>query len=133
MIGCAKSPRSLRGLNIGALGGVWKSNIKSWMTSLIMRERILQFYSNIGNQHSVLLLLDSFSAHIQGVGLTQPPSNIRIQWLPANSPSLFQPLDQGIINSFKLHYRWNWLQFMVQKYEELMDPMNTMALYHAFH
>lgn len=93
IIGHAKNPRSLRGLNIQALGGVWKSNKKSWMTSLIMREWLLFFYSHIGNQHSVLFLLNNFSAHIQGVELTPPPSNIQIQWLPAKSTSLFQPLD----------------------------------------
>lgn len=133
MIGHAKTPRSLRGLNIEALGGVWKSNKKSWMTSLIMREWLLHFYSHIGNQRPVLLLLDNFSAHIQGAELTPPPSNIRIQWLPANSTSLFQPLDQGIINTLKIHYRQNWLQYMIQKYEESLNPINTMTLYYAVH
>jgi hypothetical protein len=133
MIGHAKTPRSLRGLNIKSLGGVWKSNKKSWMTSIIMREWLLHFYSHIGNQRSVLLILDNFSAHIQGVELTPPPSNIRIQWLPANSTSLFQPLDQGIINTLKIHYRRNWLQYMIQKYEGSLNPINTMTLNYAFH
>lgn len=133
IIGNAKTQRSLRGLNIEALGGVWKSNKKSWMNSLIMRDWLLHFYSHIGPQRSVLLILDNFSAHIQGVELTPPPSNIRIQWLPANSTSLFQPLDQGIINTLKIHYHRNWLQYMIQRYEEFLDPINTMTLYHAVH
>ena len=74
IIGLAKDPRSLRGLNIQALGCVWNSNKKSWMTSLVKREWLLSFYSHIGNQRSVLLLLDNFSAHIQEVELTPPPS-----------------------------------------------------------
>lgn len=133
MIGNAKVPRSLCGLNIEALGGVWKSNKTSWMNSLVMREWLLHFYSHIGNQRSVLLLMDNFSAHIQGVELLPPPSNIRIQWLPANSTSLYQPLDQGINNTLKLHYRRKWLQYMIQKYEEFLDPISTVTLYHAVH
>jgi DDE superfamily endonuclease. len=62
-----------------------------------MREWLLSFYSHIGIQRSVLLLMDNFSAHLQGVELTPPPSNIRIQWLPTNTTNIYQPLDQGII------------------------------------
>ncbi|OJJ85474.1 uncharacterized protein ASPGLDRAFT_45434 [Aspergillus glaucus CBS 516.65] len=36
-IGNAKTPRSLRGLNIKALGGVWQANKKAWMTTVIIR------------------------------------------------------------------------------------------------
>ena len=32
-IGHAKVPRALRGINIQALGGWWRSNKKAWMTS----------------------------------------------------------------------------------------------------
>lgn len=44
IIGNSKMPRSLHGLNIQALGGVWTSNKKSWMTSLIMKYWLLAFY-----------------------------------------------------------------------------------------
>ena len=36
MIGTAKNPRSLKGINLQALGGVWTSNKKAWMTAFIM-------------------------------------------------------------------------------------------------
>ena len=35
------------------------------------------------------------------LNLLSPPENIRIQWLPANATSIFQPLDQGIIQNAK--------------------------------
>lgn len=85
IIGKSKVPRSLRGLNIQALGGVWTSNKKSWMTSLIMKDWLLAFYAHIGCQRSVLLLMDNFPAHLGGVELVPPPTNIRVQWLPSNS------------------------------------------------
>lgn len=93
IIGQAKVPHSLCGVNIPALDGVWHSNKKAWMTSIIMKEWLISFYSYIGGSHTVLLLLDNFHTHIQDVKLAPPPSNIQIYFLPANSTSLYQPLD----------------------------------------
>ena len=75
IIGNSKVPRSLRGLNIQALGGVWTSNKKSWMTSLIMKDWLLAFYAHIGHQRSVLLIMGNIPAHIGGVELAPPPTN----------------------------------------------------------
>lgn len=102
----AKRPHSLRHLNIEALGGYWRSNKPAWIDSLFMREWLHTFYSHIGSR-TILLLMDNFPAHIEGANLAPPP-NIRIQWLPANSTSLYQPLDQGIIQNLKTHYRKYW-------------------------
>lgn len=131
-IGNAKRPHSLRGLNISALGGYWRSNKKAWMTSPLMREWLLAFYSHIGSR-TVLLLMDNFKAHVEGIELAPPPSNIRIQWLPANSTSLYQPLDQGIIQNLKTHYRKYWLRFIIQGFENNTDPFTAVSLYHAVH
>ena len=133
IIGQAKVPHSLRGVNIQALGGVWRSNKKAWMNSLIMREWLLSFYSHVGGNRTILLLLDNFRAHIQGLELAPPPSNIRVQFLPANSTSLYQPLDQGIINNLKVYYRKKWLQYMIESYELNLDPISSISLYHAVH
>ena len=103
------------------------------MTSLITREWLIPFYSHIDSGWQILLLLDNFQAHIQGVELAPPPSNIRIQWLPANSTSLYQPLDQGIIYNLKAYYRKKWLQFMIQHFEANMDPIVSVSLYYAVH
>ena len=56
----------------------------------------------------VLLFLDNFSGHELGVTLVggkEGLANVRIEWLPPNTTSHWQPLDQGIIASFKLQYR----------------------------
>lgn len=131
-IGTAETPRSLRGLNIGALGGVWRANKKALMTSIIMSQWLLSFYSHVGSR-SVLLLMDNFLPHIQGAELAPPPSNIRIQWLPANSTSLYQPLDQGITNNLKTYYRKRWLQFMINHYEANLNPLEKIMLYDTVH
>ncbi|KAF2478388.1 uncharacterized protein BDR25DRAFT_365633 [Lindgomyces ingoldianus] len=53
--------------------------------------------------------MDNHSAYILGVDLKPPPPNIRIQWLPANSTSVYQPLDQGI-------------RYIVASYKRGADP-----------
>ena len=131
IIGTTKKPRSLSGINIDALGGVWRSNKKAWMTTFIMSEWLHSFYSYIGLSRQVLLLLDNFSTHIQGVNITPPPANIKIQWLPANSTSVYQPLDQGIIMNLKTYYRKAWLHFIIESYEHQQDPVISITLYDA--
>jgi hypothetical protein len=129
-IGHAKTPRALRGVNVTALGGVWTSNNKAWMRTNIMVQWLQAFYRHIGSRN-VMLCMDNFSAHISGVEEAPPPSNIRIIWLPANSTSHFQPLDQGIIQNLKLYYRKQWLAFIINQFEHEIDPYASMTVYHT--
>lgn len=47
------------------------------------------------------MLIDNCSAHKPLPSL----SNLTVEYLPANTTSILQPLDQGIVQSFKVHYR----------------------------
>jgi hypothetical protein len=97
----------------------------------------LEVSSYLYISRKVLLLLDNFAAHIsavqklenlpQGEGL----KNTEICWLPANSTSKVQPLDQGIIKAFKAHYRAQWLQYMVDEYDVDRDPLKTVNILKA--
>jgi hypothetical protein len=52
-----------------------------------------------------LLLMDNFSVHectVTLVGGKKGLQNIEIEWLPPNTTSYWQPLNQGIIAMFKL-------------------------------
>jgi hypothetical protein len=70
-----------------------------------MLEWLKAFYLHIGTERKVLPTMDNFSAHKSAVEETLLLANIQILFLPANSTSLYQPLDQGIIQNFKTHYR----------------------------
>lgn len=109
-IGKYQIPRALRNINIQAMGGRWRWNKKAWMDTMIMKEWLLFFYSHIGSR-TVLLTIDNYPAHLSGLELAPPPPNVRIQWLPSNSTSRFQPLDQGIIQNLKVYYRKQWLRY----------------------
>lgn len=128
-IGRAQQPHALRGINLTAIGAVWRANKKAWMNQSIMKEWLESFYRRIGTERRVLLLMDNFKAHSCGLTLTPPPANIMVQWLPANATSKYQPLDQGIIENLKVYYRRQWLQFMIQQFEQDLNPISTMNVY----
>ena len=129
-IGRSKWPRPLQRVNFTALGAQWRGNAKASMTGPLMQEWLQSFYSHVG-QRKVLLLMDNFSSHVKGVEDSPPPSNVRIQWLPANSTSKFQPLHQGIIYHTKTYYRKQWIQFLIDKFEHKQDPYKEISIYHA--
>jgi len=128
IIGYSKLPRAFKNLNLSALNCAWRSNKKAWVTTFVMIEWLEMFYAHVGTNREILLLMDNFSAHYTGVELRPPPPNIKVQWLPANSTSRFQPLDQGIIASLKMYYKKHWLEFMIDQYERSLNPIKTMNI-----
>jgi hypothetical protein len=66
-----------------------------------------------GNQ-PVLLLLDNCPSHITE-GLTL--SNTEVLFLPPNTTSTLQPMDAGVIMSFKRHYRRYHIRWMLEQIE----------------
>lgn len=127
VIGKAHKPRALRNINISAIGIRWQWNKNAWMNQIIMREWLLEFYQHIG-QRSILLTMDNLPAHLSGLELAPPPPNIRICWLPKNSTSRYQPLDQGIIQNLKIYYRKQWLRYMLSHYERDLDPLESVTI-----
>ena len=97
-------------------------------------EEYLRWFDKKMRGRKVLLLLDNFSGHdlgVQLVGGLEGLENTRIAWLPANTMSYQQPLDQGIIVTFKLYYRRQWVTYMLRQYEKNKDPNKTMTLLKA--
>lgn len=52
----------------------------------------------------IVVLVDKFKGHSVDASAWKP-TNIKVIFFAANITSLLQPLDQGIIKSFKAHYR----------------------------
>uniref|UniRef100_A0ABM5GMB0 Tigger transposable element-derived protein 3 isoform X1 n=2 Tax=Pogona vitticeps TaxID=103695 RepID=A0ABM5GMB0_9SAUR len=78
----------------------YKASPKAWMTATIFTEWLWTFNAEMQRQgRSVALCLVPCAAH--------PPtelSNVRMVFLPLR-PSRHHPLEQGVIQSFKCHYR----------------------------
>jgi hypothetical protein len=62
---------------------------------------------------SVILFHDNATCHPR-VTL----SNVKITRFPANATSALQPMDMGVIYTFKLHYRQFLMQSLISNLEE---------------
>jgi hypothetical protein len=71
--------------------------------------------------------MDNHSAHVKAVeDLREENSIIEIIFLPPNTTSKYQPCDQGIINTFKLHYRRYWTRYLLSEFEEGRNGRTTV-------
>ncbi|GFU04936.1 tigger transposable element-derived protein 1 [Trichonephila clavipes] len=97
-------PRALKGKDLKQLPVHWMANPKSWMTTAIFTEWFNNCFVPEVEAHmkeksldfKVLLIVDNAASHPQ---LEHP--NVQLVFLPPNTTSLIQPLDQGIIATFK--------------------------------
>lgn len=101
IIGKSKNPRCFKGAHIDKLPLQWVSNKKAWMTADIMTTWLHEFDAKMKKQNrKVLLFLDNATSHSK-IAL----DNVKLVFLPPNTTSHCQPLDQGIIQNFKMLYR----------------------------
>ena len=131
VIGKARTPRALQRVNLRSLNIIWRFNKTAWMKTNIMIEWLRAFYIHVGRERNILLLMDNLKAHAAAVTAMPPPTNVRIEYLPANATSVYQPLDQGIIRSFKSHYKKLWLQYIMDCFTYGGDPFKTVTVLDA--
>ena len=135
VIGQSKRPRSFKKKDTRLFGIKYRYNDSKWMTTQIMVEYLewLNLKLKSQNRH-VLLLMDNFSAHtgaVEYLGGKNALSHVEIEWLPPNTTSVWQPLDQGIIASFKLQYRKMWVAYMIKQFDNDKNPLKTVTLLHS--
>jgi hypothetical protein len=133
IIGKSKNPRCFKHINRQLLNIEYRYNKTKWMTGLICQE-FLKWFDNQMRGRKVLLLLDNFSGHELGLRLAEADiilQNTRVVWLPPNTTSHWQPMDQGIIAAFKLLYQRCWISYMIRQFDADLDPLKTVNLLHA--
>ncbi|XP_025406344.1 tigger transposable element-derived protein 6-like, partial [Sipha flava] len=98
--GKAKKPRCFKGIK--SLPVDYRSNKKAWMTSSLFSEWLLNFGRKMKLENrKVLLFIDNCTAHNHDIEL----SSIKVHFLPPSTTSILQPMDQGVIQNFKMFYR----------------------------
>lgn len=111
-------PRALKGKDLKKLPVHWMANKKAWMTSAFFTEwfnncfipEVEVYLEQKGLDFKVLLIVDNASSH---PNLEHP--NVNMVFLPPNTTSLIQPLDQGIIATFKKYYVKRSFQFILNQ------------------
>ncbi|GFX91596.1 tigger transposable element-derived protein 1 [Trichonephila clavipes] len=100
-------PRALKGKDLKQLPVHRMANPKTWMTTAFFTEwfnncfvpEVEAYMKEKSLDFKVLLIVDNAASHPQ---LEHP--NVQLVFLPPNTTSLIQPLDQGIIATFKKYY-----------------------------
>ena len=101
VIGKSKKPRCFK--NIQTLPVNYQANKKAWMTSELFEAELMKWDNELQHKNrKILLLIDNCTAH---VNIQQKLKNIKQVFLPPNSTSVLQPMDQGVIRSLKSHFR----------------------------
>ena len=80
----------------------YTSNTKAWMTGVIFQQWLQSFNLIMKmRKRKVLLLIDNAGSHTEPLTL----SHVTVKFLPAYTTAHLQPMDGGIIQNFKVHYR----------------------------
>ena len=81
---------------------VYKHNETGWMSVKFFNEILIYFNKEMKRQNrKVLLFLDNAPVHNKEIKL----SNVKLEFFPALTTSLLQPLDRGIISCIKRQYQ----------------------------
>jgi len=134
VIGHSKKPRCFNGLNLSRLPVIYKSNSRAWMRADIWENwlRYLDVGFRIQNR-KVLLLIDNAPSHIINMAFLHDNSddetvdntnidlfkltNITVHYLPPNTTAHIQPMDAGIIKSFKSKYKHLYCKHILKQFE----------------
>lgn len=105
------NPRALKNKNKEQLPVFWRSNKRAWVTSDIFMDwfhncfipEVKSYLASKNLAFKVLLILDNAPGHPADKLINADP-NVQVEFLPPNTTSLLQPLDQGIIAAYKAYY-----------------------------
>lgn len=112
VIGKSKNPRAFKKVRTGSHLPVYYRNQKNaWMNSVIFLEwfydefvpEVSRFLQSQNLPRKAILVLDNAPSHPNPSDLRD--GDIRVLYLPPNVTSICQPMDQGVLESFKKRYR----------------------------
>nr|XP_002735168.1 PREDICTED: tigger transposable element-derived protein 6-like [Saccoglossus kowalevskii] len=108
VIGKSKNPRCFK--NVKSLPVDYKANKKAWMVSDLFIEWLHKLDKKYKRQkRKILMFVDNCPAHPAVKNLKA----IKLVFLPPNTTSKLQPMDQGVIRNFKCFYRQRVVQRML--------------------
>lgn len=128
------NPRALKNIYKNKLPVFWRANSHAWVTGDIFLDWFencfipeVRRYLTLQNlAFKVLLVIDNAPGH-PAVRLQEINPNVRVEFLPPNTTSLLQPLDQGIIAIYKAYYTRRTFKMLLENLEH--DPTKTLSQY----
>lgn len=115
IIGKFKSPRALKDFNYKSFCN-YMHNDSAWMNKSDFNKWLSELNDQMHKQkRKILLLIDNCPSH----NLSFTPTNIEIAYLPKNSTFISQPLDMGIIKSFKVKFYHYQMRNILMRMKEV--------------
>jgi hypothetical protein len=104
--------RAMKGYSKEHLPVIWKSNKKVWLTRDIFQQWFIPIFCPAVQRYceendlepSALLVLDNSSGHPENLDGLRSLLPVEVVFLPLNTTSLIQLMDQNVISNFKLYY-----------------------------
>ena len=128
----SENPRCFKRFDKSLLPVEYYSQSKSWMSGEILESVLTKLDHRLAStSRKVLLLMDNAGCHFEDL-----KDKFKIIFLPANTTSRLQPLNLGIIQSFKVHYRRMLLQYVlahIDQCDSATDVVKTVNILVAIH
>lgn len=113
VIGKAEKPRCFKGVT--SLPCQYKPQRKSWMDSEIFSDYVRKLDTKFDAEgRKIVLIIDNCPAHPNVDNLKA----IQLVFLPPNTTSKTQPMDQGVIRALKAFYRTNVVRRQIKYVDE---------------
>lgn len=123
MIGKSKKPRCFSGIKSFPLD--YEANRKAWMTSDLFENWLKNLNKKMKNdKRKIVLFIDNCTGHSR----IPKMENVKVEFLLPNTTSKLQPLDQGIIQSFKVKYRHQVVKKILSEMEDGVSPSGVNIL-----
>ena len=126
MIGKSCKPRCFNNVNRSALPVIYANQTKAWMNTAIFTSWFFdQFVPSVraylkekNLSEKAVLLLDNAPTHPSSEVLQTPDGFIKCFFLHANTTSVIQPMDQGVLENLKRRYKRALLEKLLLSMED---------------
>lgn len=117
-IGKSANPRCFKHINKNALPVQYYSQKSAWTNSSIFNDQFNNTFVPSVEKYlydkdlpaKAILLLDNSPSHPSADVVQSSDKSVTAMYLPANTISLIQPMDQGVLETLKRHYKCELLR-----------------------
>ena len=123
VISKSKTPRCFK--NVTSLPCRYRPQQKSWMDSTLFEEWVREINRKFQRENrKIAMIIDNCPAHPD----VQDISNVTLLFLPPNTTSVSQPMDQGVIKCLKTLYRRRLVKLMIRCLDQGKDLPKILIL-----
>lgn len=138
MIDKSENPRALKRKNKDYLLVFWKSNPTAWVNQVIFLDwftksfvpDVKKFLTEKNLAFKIFLLLDNAKYNPETLQTSNP--DVKVVFLPPNTISLIQPMDQTVIATFKAYYLrrvMRWILRHINRGDGNVEPRELLKSY----